>query len=122
MSITEHQINECNEGIDITSGAPDVTTGCPSSYVLSYRPAPDGIEKSQALHFQNGPIKEVGTNGLTHEALIAVILDRMRHFQAGKYACRENALAITKLEEAMHWLHHRTRLREQCGVEGTHAP
>lgn len=36
--------------------------------------------------FQNGPIKEVGVNGYTHEALLAILIDRMEHFQAGPYA------------------------------------
>jgi len=43
----------------------------------------------------------------------------LRSFQAGPYACRENALALTKIEEAMHWLNHRTAERQARGVEGT---
>jgi hypothetical protein len=70
--------------------------------------------------FQNGPIPEAGVNGVTHEALLAIVADRLRSFQAGPYACRENALALTKIEEALHWLHHRTRARMARGVEGTH--
>lgn len=34
--------------------------------------------------------------------------------------CRENSMAITKLEEALLWLRKRTMGREQRGVEGTH--
>jgi len=52
--------------------------------------------------------------------LIAVVIDRLQGFQGGKFACRENALALTKLEEAVHWLHHRTAQRLARGVEGTH--
>ena len=70
--------------------------------------------------FQNGPIAEAGVNGITHEALIAILVDRLRCFQDGPYKCRENALALTKLEEAQHWLHARTRTRLARGVEGTH--
>lgn len=70
--------------------------------------------------FQNGPIPEKGVNGVTQEALLAIVADRLRSFQAGPFACRENALALTKIEEAMHWLHHRTRARMARGVEGTH--
>lgn len=75
------------------------------------------------LMFQNGPIDADGNgvNGLTHEALIAILIDRLQGFQSGQYACRENALALTKLEEAAHWLAHRTRARMARGVEGTHA-
>jgi hypothetical protein len=70
--------------------------------------------------FQNGPIKEVGVNGITHEALLAVLIDRMRSFQAGPYSCRENAIALTHLEEALMWLQRRTVARIKRGVEGTH--
>ena len=73
-----------------------------------------------SLSFQNGPIKEAGVNGITHEVLLAVLIDRMRSFQDGDYACRENAIALTKLEEALMWLNKRTQGREARGVEGTH--
>lgn len=71
------------------------------------------------VSFQNGPIKENGVNGCHQEDLIAIVIDRLQSFQAGDFKCRENALALTKLEEAMHWLNHRTRDREKRGVEGT---
>lgn len=35
---------------------------------------------------------------------------------------RETSLAITHLEEALHWLKHRTALRRKQGVEGTFQP
>lgn len=72
--------------------------------------------------FQNGPIAADGNgvNGLTHEALLAIIVDRLEGFQSGPYACRENALALTHLQDAAHWLAHRTRARMARGVEGTH--
>lgn len=72
------------------------------------------------IRFQNGPIKEVGVNGVHNEDLIAIVVHRLQGFQSGPYACRENALALTKLEEALHWLNHRTSAREKRGVEGTH--
>ena len=71
--------------------------------------------------FQNGPIKEVGVNGVTHEALLAILIDRIRSFQAGPYSGRDNAVALTHLEEALMWLQRRTRERIKRGVEGTHA-
>jgi hypothetical protein len=72
------------------------------------------------IQFQNGPIAEVGVNGLTQEVLLAIVADRLRSFQAGPFACSENALALTKVEEAMHWLQQRTLARMRRGVEGTH--
>lgn len=70
--------------------------------------------------FQNGPIGEKGVNGITQEVLLAICIDRLRSFQAGKFACRENAVALTHLETAQMWLQKRTRDRMTRGVEGTH--
>lgn len=72
------------------------------------------------LHFQEGPIKEAGVNGVMGEDLIAMVINRLEHFQASPFGCRENAMAITKLEEALLWLRKRTMGRENRGVEGTH--
>lgn len=82
----------------------------------------DSTRGFTTILFQNGPIDADGNgvNGLTHEALLAIIIDRLQGFQSGPYKCRENALALTHLEDAVHWLAHRTRVRMQRGVEGTH--
>ncbi len=69
--------------------------------------------------FQNGPIGENEVNGCHHEDLLAIVIHRLQSFQSGKYACRENALALTKIQEALHWLNHRTAERQKRGVEGT---
>jgi hypothetical protein len=71
------------------------------------------------VKFQKGPIKENGVNGCCNEDLIAIVIDRLQSFQESEYKCRENALAITKLEEALQWLRWRTNSREKRGVEGT---
>ncbi len=83
-------------------------------------------ENEEELHrglclvtFQKGPIKENGVNGVMNEDLLAIVIDRMRGFQSGDYACRDNAIALTKLEEALMWLRNRTNSREARGVEGT---
>lgn len=72
------------------------------------------------IHFQEGPIKECGVNGVMNEDLIAMVITRLEHFQKSEFSCRENALAITKLEEALLWLRKRTIGRENRGIEGTH--
>jgi len=51
-----------------------------------------------------------------------VCIDRLRGFQRGPFASRENALAITDLESARNWLLQRTRERQAQGVEGTNQP
>jgi hypothetical protein len=84
-----------------------------------YRVEVPGIGITQ-ISFQNGPIAEAGVNGLTQEVLLAIVADRLKSFQAGDFSCRENAIALTKIQEAQHWLHHRTKGRMNRGVEGTH--
>lgn len=77
-----------------------------------------------SISWQNGPLGR-GTerqepNGAFVEGVIQAALDRLEYYQASKFKCRENALAITKLEEALHWCQHRTAKREERAVEGTH--
>lgn len=55
--------------------------------------------------------------GTTNEEVLEVLIDRLKYLN-GKFGCRENALALTKLEEARMWLNERTRERESRGVEG----
>ena len=89
-------------------------------YISPINKDPDEIDGLFGnVKFQVGPIKENGVNGCHHEDLVAIVLDRLQCFQASEYKCRENALAITKLEEALHWLRHRTDARSARGVEGT---
>jgi hypothetical protein len=70
------------------------------------------------IKFQAGPELE-GLNGTTIETVLEVLLNRLRGFQRGPFMCRENALAITKLEEGLFWIWRRTQLRREQGVEGT---
>ena len=72
------------------------------------------------IDMQEGPILENGVNGCCNEDLLNIVLSRLSGFQNSPYSCRENAIAITKIEEALLWLHHRTNKRKQRGVEGTH--
>jgi len=76
--------------------------------------------KEWRISFQNGPIQEAGFNGLIGEVLLAILEDRLLGFQSGPFACRENALALTHLQECMMWLQKRTLDRMKRGVEGTH--
>jgi len=77
-------------------------------------------ESLSVIHFQEGPTMECGVNGVCNEDLIAMVITRLEHFQKTEFACRDNAIAITKLEEALLWLRKRTIGRENRGVEGTH--
>jgi len=77
-------------------------------------------KNSIAFTIQNGPIKEVGVNGCQVDTLIhaaRAIIDGLNT----KFPCRENSLALTKLDEALHWLDARTKNRVTRNVEGTSA-
>lgn len=77
-----------------------------------------------SVRWQDGPLgrgaERTEPNGAFVETVIAVAIDRLEYYNAGRFRCRENSLAITKLEEALHWLNHRTADREAREVEGTH--
>jgi hypothetical protein len=125
-TITEHKVNPANDKLTINVTDAPGAGGANHRYEIQgfsteSNPSYDEAGESElTILFQNGPINEAGVNGVTQEALLAIVADRLRSFQAGPYACRENALALTKIEEAQHWLHHRTLARMQRGVEGTH--
>lgn len=114
--ITSHKVNPANDKLAIT------VTDEPGAGEANHEYAVTGFDAGGTHHvrFQNGPIAEHGVNGITQEVLLAIVIDRLQSFQAGPFACRENALALTKLEEAQHWLFSRTLARMQRGVEGTH--
>lgn len=128
--LTDHKVNPANDKIDILVVDEPGPGGANHVYqIVGYDPRTNP-SASQAQYladavggivlFQNGPINEVGVNGVTHEALLAIVADRLRSFQEGPYACKANACALTHIEEAMHWLQQRTIERMRRGVEGTH--
>ncbi len=123
--LTSHKINECNDAITIKVLDEPGQGGACHNYQVSWPfKHPNGREMvaDQTIMFQNGPIKEVGTNGITQEVLLAILIDRLEHFQRGPYACAENAEALMNLFSAQTALHSRTKARVVRGVEGTHTP
>jgi hypothetical protein len=76
-------------------------------------------ELLQRVHFQEGPIKEHGLNGLQTNDLLLIAKTTLEYFQNSEFKSRENALAITHIEEALHWLNYRTAQRVARQVEGT---
>lgn len=77
------------------------------------------------IDWQNGPLmvdgQRVEPNGAFVEGIIAAAIGRIKFYQQSRFNCRENSLALTKLEESLHWLQARTATRTKQGVEGTHA-
>jgi hypothetical protein len=119
-TLTDHKINGLNEAITITVMDEPGQGGACHEYKMSLSSEPLPINRQiQSVYFQNGPIQENGVNGISQEALTAILIDRLRSFQDGQYACRENSVALTHFETALMWLHKRTRDRMARGVEGT---
>lgn len=88
-------------------------------YIITLDDPSTGLVSSFAdVNFQKGPLQENEFNGVSNESVLAIVIDRLKGFQAGPFACRENAIALTHLQDAQHWLHSRTRERAFRGVEG----
>ncbi len=67
---------------------------------------------------QDGPIGKVGPNGCQVDHIVMAARHIISELNK-KFPCRENALAITKLDESLMWLEARTKDRTARGVEGT---
>lgn len=79
----------------------------------------DNKDEFQTLSFIS-KFHGVDHDGTTTEEVLAALIDRLGFFQSNPdTSCRENSIAITKMEEALMWLEKRTADREDRGVEGT---
>jgi hypothetical protein len=115
-----HEINGLNQQLVVSADMPGPGNAPHNYWINSIHGWPsDAPFEPVHIKFQHGPIAENGINGISNESLLSVVRDRLTGFQSGDFACRENALALTKVEEALHWLHHRTQNRVHRGVEGT---
>lgn len=114
--IETHKVNGCNEKITLSASDELTLGGAPVLYQVRYGDPVAVVH----IPFQNGPVGEVGTNGLTHEVLLSIVADRLEGFQAGPYACEENRIALERVNDALATLKMRTNARLARGVEGTH--
>ena len=77
-----------------------------------------------AISWQDGPLgrgdERKEPNGAFVETVIAAALQRIEFYQDSKFACVENANAISALRSALDALASRTFAREAAGKEGTH--
>jgi hypothetical protein len=119
LSEPKRQIDEhfdghgLNESIRIQTDAPD-GSGAAHKYEAYI-----GDALVAVVQFQKGPRNVEGSiPGMTEAAVIGILIDRLRGFQAGPYSCRENAIQLTKLEETLHWTKARADARAKRGVLG----
>ena len=115
-ALTDHVVegDSANHQLEVVAADEPGAGGANHNYIVNI-PGGTGL----LIHFQEGPIREDGLNGASHESLLAIIIDRLRSFQAGPFSCRENAIALTHCEDALMWLQKRTRDRIKRGVEGS---
>lgn len=82
-----------------------------------------GEDKNQLLcdvQFQNGPRgEESSIPGVLEGDLLEIVRHRLQCFQNGPFATRDNACALTHIEEALMWLNKRQADRKERGVLGT---
>lgn len=126
--LTSHKVNGLNNALTIHVMDEPGAGGANCEYAITFNdPKHGGAERSPIsdkhgrnciISFQNGN-PEAGINGISNEALLAIVEDRLKGFQEGRFASRESAVALTKIQEAMMWLHKRTRDRVARGVEGS---
>ena len=120
-------INASNVKLSFIPGPTDPISNAPHSYVLTGFNAntnPDYTgrvsSESLVLLFQNGVISEAGVNGVTPELILDVLIHRFEAFQAGRFACTENAEALESLCKAREAIRKRLLNRQARGVEGTY--
>lgn len=76
-----------------------------------------GVPPVVKFTLQSDPVSEVGVNGCQAVDMLEFVKCLFESLNES-FPCRENALTITKIEEAIHWQEARTRDRIRRGVEG----
>lgn len=77
----------------------------------------EGIAPIVSFTIQSDPISMVGVNGIQATDMLEYVKCLFESLNEA-FPCRENALTITKIEEAIHWQEARTKNRQKRGVEG----
>lgn len=73
------------------------------------------------IHFQRGARKDPDArHGILDNDLLEIVRDRLTAFQAGDFACHENEMALTHIEEALMWMNRRAEDRAERAVLGTY--
>lgn len=76
-----------------------------------------GVAPIVKIAIQSDPIGEVGVNGCQAVDMLEYTKCLFQSLNDA-FPCRENALTITKIEEAIHWQDARTKDRQNRKVEG----
>ena len=108
-----NNINEIFREGDVGPG------GAYHHYIIYHGLDPERDETRTDIKFQKGPRDVDGSiGGVVDQTLLEIVRDRLKHFQKGEFACRENACALTHIEEALMWMNKRSEDRSERGVLG----
>ena len=78
------------------------------------------IHRLTEIQFQNGARKlPSSVHGVLDTDLLEIARHRLQCFQKGEFATRENAIALTHIEEALLWMNKRVEDRIERNVLGT---
>lgn len=120
--IKTHIVNEDDRQPEIATGGRVAPGNACQIYDLSYpyvHPEPYEFDQTgfegvtlEFVTLENG--------GVTNEALLAIVIDRLEGYQSGPFACEENALALESAKASLEYLKMRTKDRQKRGVENTH--
>lgn len=108
-------LNDINDYIDVRAVDQPGAGGGYHQYILSS----EKCEEDGLVTFHQPDAKRHGVlTGFTNEAYLAVILHRLECFQAGPFACEENAVALRYGHLMMEAMHQRSARRTAAGIEG----
>lgn len=118
-AITSHNVPGLETGIRISAPSESDTEPSNRLYLVSgfnsrNNPAFKAVstvafnEDLQGFAFVNNVDENGVPNGLTLEALTAILIDRLEVFQSGPFACDENDVAMVHYKAALNVLHQRT--------------
>lgn len=94
--------------------------GCAHHHYVIFH-GPNETDTRTDIMFQKGPRNDISsTNGVLDVDLLEIVRDRLTHFQKGDFACRENACALSHIEEALMWMNKRVEDRAERNVLGTY--
>ncbi len=109
-----NKLNEVNRVGEISNG------GAYHDYAVFHGLDADRDETRTDIKFQRGARDLEGSRGGVLDVdLLEIVRDRLTHFQNGEFKTRENAIALTHIEEALLWMNKRVEDRAEKNVLGT---
>jgi hypothetical protein len=94
--------------------------GAHHKYTIESYDNEDELYRVTDIYFQDGARKlPTSIHGVLDSDLLEIVRHRLQCFQQGEFATRENAIALTHIEEALLWMNKRVEDRIERNVLGT---